>query len=507
MTDLLIGIDIGTYETKGVIVDTAGVVQATARSRHSISTPYSGHVEHDASEVWWSDFTTVARELMERLGADDVILAVACSAIGPCVLPVDSELNPLRPAILYGVDTRADTQIVDFERRIGRGEVTRRSGNTLTSQSAGPKIAWIVDNEPDVARATRWYMTSQSFLVAKLTGEVVIDHATAGYYHPFYDLAEGCWNLTGFEDILATEQLPSIRWSGEVAGTVTAPAAAETGIPKGTPVLTGTTDAVAEAIGSSVLDDGDLMLMYGSSSYMIRVASELVADDVLWSAPFAFPGLHVLAAGTSTAGTATRWAADLLGLDDGSGDTEMFGRFMELVRDAEPGSGGTLHIPHFSGERTPFHDPGARGSLTGLSLTAGRAEFARAVVEGVAHSVAAAVARYAESGMQPNRIVAIGGGTKNDVLVQTVSDLLRIEQNCASTIGAAYGDAVLAALSLGVVTKRDIRDRWIAVDTTIVPRPENDPAVKTLHRAHDEFIATYRALRTARVDTEETNYE
>ncbi|WP_166997251.1 FGGY-family carbohydrate kinase [Paramicrobacterium fandaimingii] len=503
MTALLLGVDIGTYETKGVLVDTNGVVHATARSRHGISTPQPGHVEHDAIDVWWNDFASVSRELVSTMSTGDEILAVACSAIGPCVLPVDAELNPLRPAILYGVDTRADEQIADFERRIGRDEIFRRSGNTLTSQSAGPKVAWIVENEPAIAEAARWYMTSQSFLVATLTGEVVIDHATAGYYHPFYDLAGGCWDLTDFDDIVTPDQLPAIRWSSDVAGTVTAASAAETGIPEGTPVLTGTTDAVAEAVGASVMDDGDLMLMYGSSGYMIRVVSEPVADAVLWSAPFAFPGSYVLAAGTSTAGTATRWAADMLGLDTGEGDDALFSSLMQLVHDARPGAGGVVHIPHFSGERTPFHDPDARGVFTGLSLTTGRAELARAVVEGVAHSVVSAVGAYAEIGMEPTRVMAIGGGTKNDVLVQTVSDLLGFEQNCAATIGAAYGDVILAALGLAVTTKAEVCENWVSIDSTITPRSSGDPDVETLRRAHDEFLSTYRALSRARLTTEE----
>ncbi|MCW4459914.1 FGGY-family carbohydrate kinase [Microbacterium sp. MPKO10] len=504
MTQYFLGIDIGTYETKGVLVDTAGAVFATARARHGISTPHPGHVEHDALDVWWSDFTRVSRELVGQLAPDDEILAVSCSAIGPCVLPVDAQLNPLRPAILYGVDTRADEQIADFERRIGADEIFRRSGNTLTSQSAGPKIAWIIENEPEVAEAARWYMTSQSFLVARLTGEVVIDHATAGYYHPFYDLARGCWDLTGFTDLLRVEQLPALRWSSEVAGQVTAEGAADTGVPEGTPVLTGTTDAVAEAIGASVLDDGDLMLMYGSSGYMIRVASEPIADAVLWSAPFAFPGRYVLAAGTSTAGTATRWIADMLGLDEGEGDAALFTELMRLVHDAPVGAGGVVHIPHFSGERTPFHDADARGVFTGISLTTSRADMARAVIEGVAHSVVAAVRSYAEIGMEPKRVMAIGGGTKNDVLVQTVSDLLGFDQNCAATIGAAYGDAILAALGLESTSQADIRDNWVSTDATVEPRASDDPALTTLTRAHDEFIATYRALRGARTAEEET---
>lgn len=491
--DVFLGIDVGTYETKGVLVDVGGRVHAEARVRHGISTPEPGRVEQDADAVWWHDLVQVVSTLRTAM-PDVVIAAVACSAIGPCVLPVDAELRPLRPAILYGVDTRATEEIEVLEDRIGREEIFRRAGNALTSQSAGPKILWIERNEPEIAARTRWYLTSQSYLVARLTGEVVIDHATAGYFHPCYDLARLDWELGGLDDLIRPETLPRLGWSSDVAGTVTATAAAATGLREGTPVLVGTTDAVAEAVGASVMAAGDLMLMYGSSGYFIRVTNEPQADPRLWAAPFALPGRFVLAAGTSTAGTATRWVADLLGLDHGDGDTAMFGRLMELVRAAPPGANGVLHLPHFSGERTPLHDPDARASFSGLTLATGRADLARAVVEGVGESIALAVSALLDGSDVPPRVVAIGGGTRNEVLVQTVSDLTGLYQRIAATLGAAYGDAMLAALGLGVVTEAQAAS-WVSFSGAVVPGPADDPSLRA---AYQRFPETYRALRALR---------
>lgn len=491
--ELFLGIDVGTYETKGVLVDAAGHVHAEARARHGISTPAPGMVEQDADAVWWHDVAEVASTLRKAM-PDAVIAAVACSAIGPCVLPVDTELRPLRPAILYGVDTRATAEIDILDARLGREEIFRRAGNALTSQSAGPKILWIERNEPVVAARTRWYLTSQSYLVARLTGEVVIDHATAGYFHPCYDLARLDWNHDGIDDLIRPETLPRLGWSTDVAGTVTAEAAAATGIPEGTPVLVGTTDAVAEAVGASVVATDDLMLMYGSSGYFIRVTDEPHADPRLWAAPFALQGRYVLAAGTSTAGTATRWIADLLGLDHGDGDSAMFGRLMELVRSAPPGANGVLHLPHFSGERTPLHDPEARASFSGLTLSTGRADLARAVVEGVGQSIALAVSALLDAGAAEPRVVAIGGGTHNEVLVQTVSDLTGLHQRTAATLGAAYGDAMLAAIGLGVVTEEQAAS-WVAFSGEVAPQ-EN--AARQLRASYERFPETYRALRALR---------
>lgn len=488
--DLFLGVDVGTYETKGVLVDAAGVVHAEARARHGISTPVPGWVEQDADAVWWADLVAVVAELRAAV-PDAVIAAVACSAIGPCVLPVDEELRPLRPAILYGVDTRATGEIGLLEERLGTDEIVRRSGNVLTSQSAGPKVLWVERHEPEVAARTRWYLTSQSYLVARLTGRVVIDHATAGYFHPCYDLAHQQWDVDGIADLIPAGKLPPLAWSSEVAGAVTDAAAAATGIPAGTPVVVGTTDAVAEAVGSSVVAPDDLMLMYGSSGYFIRVTAHPHVDPRLWAAPFALPGRFVSAAGTSTAGTATRWIADLLGLDHGDGDTAMFGRLMDLVRAAPPGAGGVQHLPHFSGERTPVHDPDARAAFTGLSLGTGRAELARAVVEGVSASIAAAVSALLEGGHGHPRAVAVGGGTRNEVLVQTVSDLTGLTQRTAATLGAAYGDAMLAAIGTGAVTEEQAVG-WVAFSDEVRPGPDRP------FRAADRYTRTYRALRAVR---------
>lgn len=486
---MFLGVDIGTFETKGVLVDVDGHVVASVRQRHGISTPVSGHVEQDPESVWWADFVAVASELSRHPAAAE-IAAVGVSAIGPCVVAVDEALTPLRPAILYGVDTRASAQIDAINQRLGADEVFRRSGNTLTSQSSGPKIAWIKDNEPDVWERARWFMTSQSWLVAKLTGEVVMDHATAGYYHPLYDLAEARWDITGCEDFIDEARLPRIAWSGEIAGTIHGAASRETGIPEGVPVIVGTTDAPAEAVGSGVVADGSLMAMYGSSGFFIRVGSEPLTSPGLWAAPFVFEGTYVLAAGTSTAGTATRWVSDVLGIAADE-DAVTFRRLLELASDSEPGARGLLALPHFAGERTPFQDPLSRGAVIGLGLEHTTADVARAVLEGIGHSIAEAILTYGNADAPVTRVVAVGGATLNEYIIGTVSTVTGLEQEVAESQGAAYGDAFLAAQAVGAVTGAGDITSWVRRRETVRPDPVTRPRLQADHEA---YLELYHAL-------------
>lgn len=485
-----IGIDVGTFETKGVLVNEAGKILALSTRRHEISTPAPGYVEQDAEKIWWVDVCEVSNQLAKTLTASpDLSLAgIGVSGIGPCVACLDADFEPLRPAILYGVDIRAQSQIDQLNRRFGEEVIFERTGNNLSSQSGTPKIAWVRDNEPAVFAATRWFCTCQSYLVAKMTGEVTMDRYTASYYHLLYDVESGEWTNNGLEDLIDVERLPRLVWANEVVGQLLESAAAQMGLPPGVPVIAGTSDAGAEAISCSVTKPGDMMIMYGSSTYMIEVTDHLVQDSVLWSTPYLLPGLHSLAAGTSTAGTATRWLCDLLGLSAKAGDGAMFDQMVELAEEAQVGSEGVLFVPHMSGERTPVHNPSSRGTLIGLNLSTGRAQVARAVIEGIGHSIAHALDRYREVGEVPKCLYAVGGGTKNSLLLETVASLCGADQTVVKGPGAAFGDAMLAANGTGSLPLAKF-DRWATFGATI--RTRDVPELRT---AHEEYIDVYERM-------------
>lgn len=463
-----LGIDIGTYQSKGVLVDASGAVAAMATRDHGMLVPRPGWAEHRAEEDWWGDTAGIARELLAKSEIDPSgIEAVAVSAIGPCMLPVDGTGAPLMNGVLYGVDTRATSEIDLLNDRIGRERILRVCGNALTSQSVGPKILWLKRNRPELFERTAMVLTSTSFIVERLTGARVIDHYTAANFSPLYDVTALDWTDALAPDILPRDKLPDLLWSSEIAGRVTARAAAETGLAEGTPVTCGTIDAAAEAVSVGVRNPGDTMLMYGSTIFIVQVTESPVRDPRLWYAPWLFPGLHASLAGLATSGTLTHWFRDQFARE--LPRDEAFALLAAEAEESPPGAKGLLMLPYFSGERTPIHDPLAKGAFFGLNLTHTRGDMYRALIEGIAMGTAHVFETYRSVDAEPARALAVGGGTKNRPWLRATSDFCGVRQTVAEkTMGASYGDAFLAALAAGVASPGDI-DSWNPAAETVEP--------------------------------------
>lgn len=473
---LLLGIDIGTSSSKAVVCTPEGRILARAERGHQLAMPRPGWAEHDAEETWWKDVRALVAQLVP--GLESRIAGVCVSGIGPCVVPCDEAGQPLRPAILYGIDTRATAEVASIEARLGAEAILARGGSALSSQALGPKLEWIRRHEPDVWSRTRgWYMAS-SFVIRRLTGEYVLDHHSASQCDPLYDLGAGTWAEDWAESIAPGVPLPRLVWPGERVGEVSARGAELSGIPVGTPVMGGTIDAWAEAFSVGVRAPGDLMIMYGSTLFLVQVVDRPLALPGLWSTRGVEPGTYSAAAGMATSGILTDWLRTLTG-------EPSWARFVERAAAVPPGARGLLVLPYFAGERSPLFDPDARGTIAGLTLSHGPAELTRAVYEATAFSVRHNLAPLAEAAGPPRRAVAVGGGTKGTLWTSIVSDVAGIEQEVpAETIGASYGDALLAAIGAGIVPPETDWSR-----PAEVVRP--DPSVVGVY---DELYELYREL-------------
>lgn len=455
-----LGVDVGTSSSKGVLVDGDGVILATATRTHDVGRPRTGWVEMDAG-VWWDEFVAIVRELLDAL-PDAEIAGVGVSGMGPCILLADEADEPVRPAILYGVDTRASAQIAQMTAELGVDEITRVGGSALTSQAGGPKIVWIADEEPDArARARRLFMPA-SWLVRKLTGTYVLDHQSASQVSPLYDIENERWHEPWWARYAGGVEPPPLAWAGDPAGEVTADAASATGIPAGTPVIAGTIDAWTEAVSVGAHEVGDLMLMYGTTMFLVATGEKTLRTPSMWTTAGAFAGTRNLAGGLSTSGALTAWLRDLTGTD-----------YPELLADAEtsgPGARGLLMLPYFAGERTPIQDPDARGVIAGLTLEHSRGDLYRAALEATALGVRHNVETMRAAGADIRRIVAVGGGTQGRLWLQIVSDVTGLVQQVPeTTIGASYGAAFLAATATAVDGTAPIITDWNPVTESIHP--------------------------------------
>lgn len=476
----VLSVDIGTSSSKGVLVESTGRILRQATREHVVARPHPGHVEMD-SAIWWDEFISLSHELLR--GMDVEVAAVGVSGMGPCVLVTDSADRPLRPAILYGVDTRAVRQIARLEAELGAEAVLARCGSALTTQAVGPKLAWMADEEPEVfSRARRLFMPS-SWLVRQLTGEYVLDHQSASQCVPLYDVETLAWYRPWVDLVAPGLETPALRWPGEPAGTVTAEAATLTGLPAGIPVITGTVDAWAEAISVGAHGAGDLMLMYGTTLFLIHTVTRRLTSPSLWGTVGALPGTRNLAGGMATSGAITGWLRELFGAPD----------YLQLLAEAEtsgPGANGLLMLPYFAGERTPILDPQARGVIAGLTLSHTRGDLYRAALEATGFAVRHNVEALEAAGGSVRRVVAVGGGTQGTLWTQVVSDITGLVQELREiSVGASYGSALLAAQ---LVMDASIDD-WNPVARLVTPH--DDAADEYAHR-----YQLYRQLYLATTD-------
>ena len=480
--DLLLGIDIGTGSTKGVLVDTTGLVLASETIAHTMDLPRPGWAEADAEGMWWREVCAISAALMAKMPAGASLAGMCVSGVGPCLVLCDDDLRPLRPAILYGVDTRATAEIELLIAEFGEQNILDRAGTLLSSQAVGPKIEWVRRHESEVFdRATGWY-GSNSYIAAKLTGEYVIDHHTASQCAPLYAIRDFDWNHQWAQRICGHLPLPRLVWPSDVVGSVTAAAAEATGVPVGTPVSAGTVDAYSEAFSVGVRRPGDQMLMYGSTMFLVQIIDEYHSDPTLWTTTGIEHHTLALAAGTSTAGSLIGWLQKVTG-------GASFDELMAEAQSVPPGSEGLLVLPYLAGERTPVFDPQARGVVAGLTLRHGRGHLFRAAYEGISFGIRQILERF-DDAHSAKRTVAVGGGLRSPIWAQAVSDITgRPQLVPEQAIGASYGDALLAAIGVGLVPPDT---DWARIAREITPDPRTRELYEGLYETWRELYPATR---------------
>jgi xylulokinase len=488
------GIDIGSYSSKGVLTTPTGDILAARTIEHGLSIPRPGWAEHDPEKVWWTDFCALCHQLLDATGLrGSDVRAVAVSAIGPCLVPVDTQGRALRPAILYGIDTRATTEIDYLNSLYGERELYVAGGSVLSSQAVGPKLLWLQRHDPDAFNAAASFHSASDFVVLRLTGQHVMDAYTASLYNPLFSFDTGTWTPEYAAEIIDINRLPPVHWPTDIAGVVTNRAGTETGLSPGTPVTVGTVDAVSEAVSVGAVRAGDLMCMYGTTTFFILASNKLASHPTMWTVNHAFPGIFGIAAGMSTTGALTHWFRDNFARDLlASGPDDAYTSLTSEATSVPRGSNGLLVLPYFSGERTPINDPDARGVICGLSLAHERRHIFRAILEGASYGIDHNLQTMRASGAEAKRIVAVGGGAKNELWLQIVSDVSNVRQQVPyQTIGASYGDAFLAGYASGIIPSLDaLESNWVRIKKTIQPDPEGHadyrPYVRAFHdlRAH-----------------------
>jgi xylulokinase len=489
-----LGFDLGTQGAKGIITDFSGNTIAHYYSSHEVESPEPTWAEHNAEEIWWNGFIKVVKGLLEKSGINSSdIAAIGCSTITPCMLPIDEFGKPLRNGILYGIDSRSSDEADELSDLLDSKYKELRVSLPLSVQSIGSRILWYKRNEPALFNRTVKYATASTWLTYCLTGEFVVSKNEIFGYSPMYDHLRDDWNDRICEEIgITREKLPTIVPDYHIVGTVSKRASKATGLKEGTPVTAAVGDYAAEILSAGA-NDGETILLYGSTMIISSVTSKPVNKDDVYYSGSLMPGLYTTGGSTATAASITKWFRDQFGYEETRGEKEFgidaYSALSDLVSDIPVGSDGLILLPYFAGERSPFQNPFAKGMLFGLSLYHTKAHVYKAVLEGVAYSFYHNIETMRQAGLTITSTLSAGGGIKSANWVQIMSDVAGVSQRCLhGNYGAPGGCAYMAGYGIGVYKNTDvIREKSIQNSKIVEPNMKN-------HEKYQQYYRIYRKL-------------
>jgi glycerol kinase len=466
---LILAIDQGTTNTKAVLVDAEGVVIARGAQPVPVRFPKPAWVEQDARAIWDSVRCAIDACLAAAPGA--IPDAIAISNQRESVALWDRATGtPEGPVIVW--QCRRTAEFVEGLRQRGlAGEIARITGLGLDPLFSGSKIRWLIDHALDgVARAARGALcagTMDSWVLWNLTGGAAhaCDVSNASRTQLF-DIHQLDWS----DDLLShygvpRAVLPNPRPSRAQFGVSVACGR----LPAGIPVLSLIGDSHGALFGQGAFQPGVVKATYGTGSSLMTpipkpvLSTRGVSTTVAWGLE-AGRATYALEGNITVTGSAVRWAADMLGLPNADAVAEL----AATVTDTD----GLYLVPAFAGLGAPYWNSAARGLITGMTFSSGRAQLARAAVDAIAYQVKDVFDAMAAGAGNLSSLLADGGASKNDALMQFQADILgRPVLRAASPDASALGAAYLAGLESGL---------WRDLDAlAALPRPRDrfEPAM------------------------------
>lgn len=481
--DLLLGIDVGNSHAKAVLVAPDGALVAQAHAAHPTRHPRPGWAEQDPDD-WWRSVVAATRAALAQ--ATGQVRAIGVSGQGCAVTLLDAGGQALHPAIL-AMDSRSEPQCAEL-RACCADAILRLNGKSPAPYNADPTLMWLQRHRPELIAAARCSLTTTGYITYQLSGRAVMNRSDASILFA-YDLGRGGWSPELIAAFGLPERLyPELAPCSAVVGGLTPAAAAALGLPAGLPVVAGGEDTSSAGLASGAVRPGMVFLSLGTAGTVYKAEAAPVAHPQLLTFEHVLAGQYLVGGSMAANGAALAWCRQWLGqgLD--------FPALTALAATSEPGAGNLFFLPYLSGELQPINDGNARGVFFGLSMSTGRAELVRAVLEGTAYAIAHNLSIAETIGTPVSELRAVGGPTRSDTWCQIIADV------CGRPLGtlgerftAPYGTALLAGAGVGLVPD----PAALAAEACVVERSfAPDPARHAAYRPRLEiYTRLYPQLR------------
>ncbi|MEA5004262.1 MAG: FGGY-family carbohydrate kinase, partial [Christensenella sp.] len=487
----LMGIDIGSTTIKAVVYDDRGNHIASG----SQQTPLTYDKKQPAWCVWepqriWDCVVYSIMEALSKLPDPHTVTALAVTGFGMDGLPLDAEGKPLYPIISWHCP-RTIPQSEALSKKAGAKYIFEQTGKQVQSIDSVYRMMWMQENHPQIMEQTKTWLLIEDFVNFMLCGEMATDYSMATTTSVFdVKTHEWCKSLidqAGVPDTI----FPHPRQAGHVLAEVLPMVARQTGLSPQTKVVLGGHDYICGALAVGAIDEGVLMDITGTWEMVVQASAKADTSEQIFNSGFYIEG-HVVPerycyVGCTVSGDMTEWLKKNLAAEEKLiAETQGIGIWDAITQacgQSVAGSRGCIFLPHFSGAGTPYHDADSMGAFLGMHNQIRNQDMIRSVIEGLNYQFRMMVDAFAGNCLgEAQKIVAIGGATRNGFWMQNKADVV----GCRLEVPAIYeatplGAAMVAGMGTGVF--KDAREAVEAVRKDVVVY-EPDRAA---HEIYEEY--------------------
>ena len=494
----LLGIDIGSAGTKGIVFDPQGNQLASAYSEYPEVYPGPNMIELEPPRVW-----NAIREVIRQAAAaskDDPIQTLCISAIGESFTPVSAGGEFLHNTII-SMDNRSVEQTDRLREDVGEWDIFRITGMPMHPSFTLSKIIWLRDNRPDVFEKTWKFLLWPDIVMLKLGLEPRLDYTLAGRTMAFDTVNKQWSDLMLNQAGISPDEFAEPIQSGEIVGEIPDAVADELGLPHGVILVAGGHDQQMNALGAGIVRQGLAVDGMGTVECISVAFNEPVMTEEMLQHnycvyPHVKPNMYATIAFTYSSGSVLRWFRDNIAVAE-KAVAEKIGRdaYEIILENLPEGPTGAFLIPYFVGSGTPHLDPLAKGALLGLTLSCDRKAVVKAILEGMCYELNLNVTTLGEAGVPSDCLRATGGGSKSAEWLQIKANITgkRIVTLNVTETGC------LAGMILGAVAKGYYGSIDEACEALVKEKAEFGPQEPD-HSRYQELYAVYKDIWPAIAD-------
>ncbi len=481
---LYIGVDLGTSSVKLILMNESGEICGSVSKEYPLYFPHPGWSEQDPQDWYEKTMEGLAELLADADGSQVRGISFGGQMHGLVILDENDEV--IRPAILWN-DGRTSAQVDYLNNIIGKETLSEYTANIAFAGFTAPKILWVKENEPENFARIKKIMLPKDYLAYKLSGTFCTDLSDASGML-LLDVKNRKWSKEMMEICgVCEEQLPQLFESYEKVGVLREDIAASLGITGEVVVAAGAGDNAAAAVGTGTVGDGKCNISLGTSGTIFISSRDFCVDryNALHAFDHADGSYHLMGCMLSAASCNKWWMDDIIGTKD-------YAREQEGMRE-KLGENHVFFLPYLMGERSPWNNPNARATFTGITMDTSKLDMTQAVLEGVTFAIRDMYEVAKSLGIQIERTMVCGGGAKSALWRTMIANILNIKVDVpVCEEGPGMGGAMLAMVADGVYPSVEAAaDAMIRIRETEEP----DPALAAKYEEkYQQFKSIYPAM-------------